>query len=199
MLFLIIGLGNPGDKYEATRHNVGFRVIDCLAQRFDISLSSRRYSAHSGQGQIKEHQVLLLKPMTFMNLSGKSVWAAQNSLEMETSQIAVIHDDVDLALGRIQVRRGGGHGGHRGLKSIISLLEDRDFVRFRVGVDRPSSDIEISDYVLEKFDDSEQEAVMNIITKTANAIEVWLEKGLTSAMNRFNPWPLADKDELGEI
>ncbi len=187
MLFLISGLGNPGKKYESTRHNVGFRALNRLAEDHNIAWSRSKFSAHSGSGTISGQRVLLLKPQTFMNLSGNAVSAAAHFYRIPTENIAVVHDDIDLSIGRIQARQGGGHGGHRGLRSIQESIGSREFVRFRMGVGRPDQD-ETSDYVLDCFSKKDQPLVEDLIERTGKAVALWLQSGLVTTMNQFNPW-----------
>jgi peptidyl-tRNA hydrolase, PTH1 family len=194
MLFVIAGLGNPGKEYGPTRHNVGFRVMDTVANRNHIPLDRKRFSGLTGKGTIGEHDVLLIKPMTFMNLSGSSVGGASRFYKVPVDRIAVVHDDVDLSLGRIQVRRGGGHGGHRGLRSVVQAHGDPDFVRIRIGVDRPTQSGDVSDFVLGAFTRDELPVVDDAIERAATAVETWLEKGLEAAMNRFNPWQAREEE-----
>ncbi|MFQ5843111.1 MAG: aminoacyl-tRNA hydrolase, partial [Thermodesulfobacteriota bacterium] len=146
---LIVGLGNPGRKYRFTRHNTGFLVIDGLAKRNGIDLGERRYKARFGRGLIKEHEAILAKPLTFMNLSGVAVGRIMEVFHLEEKDLIVIHDDVDMDFGRIKIRQGGGHGGHKGIESIQDLLGCSGFVRVKVGIGRPTEYKDLSDYVLE--------------------------------------------------
>ncbi len=188
MLFVIIGLGNPGETYRATRHNVGFAAVERLATRHGIDLQTRRFDARTGRGRIAGHPVWLLEPLTFMNLSGEAVGPAVESQQVPLERVMVLHDDMDLELGRVQVRRGGGDGGHRGVRSIIEHLDDADFARIRLGVGRPPQDDEARDHVLSGFSEAEEEQVEALIERGADAVEAWLADGLVVAMNRFNPW-----------
>jgi PTH1 family peptidyl-tRNA hydrolase len=188
VLFVIFGLGNPGETYRATRHNVGFEVVDRLATRHRIDLATRRFGAVLGQGAIAGRRVWLLEPQTFMNLSGESVAAAMQAQQVPLERIVVLHDDMDLELGRIQVRPGGGDGGHRGVRSVIEHLGAMNFARIRLGVGRPGQQEEASDHVLSGFSDEEGEQVEALIERGANAAQAWLSEGLVVAMNRYNPW-----------
>ncbi|MDR0965636.1 MAG: aminoacyl-tRNA hydrolase [Myxococcales bacterium] len=186
---LIVGLGNPGREYEATRHNLGFRVVDALAARAHIDLMSTKFSAESGQGALAGHKVLLLKPQTFMNLSGQSVGPAAHFYKVAPEDIVVIHDELDLALGRLQLRSGGGTGGHNGLKSIVQCLGSGDFVRVRVGIGKPQGPEareRVVGHVLSKFSVGEASQIDEAIDSAAQAIEALLEGGLAKAMNAFN-------------
>ncbi len=186
---LIVGLGNPGREYEATRHNLGFRVIDALASRGHIALSSAKFSAESGQGVIEGHKVLLLKPQTYMNLSGQSVGPAAHFYKIAPEDLVVAHDDLDLALGRLQLRRGGGTGGHNGLKSIVQCLGSGDFVRLRIGIGKPQGPEarqRVVGHVLSRFDASEAAHIDEAVAAAVRAIEAVLADGLAKAMNAFN-------------
>lgn len=188
MLFVIIGLGNPGETYRATRHNVGFAVVERLATRHGIGLDTRRFDARLGQGRIADRRVWLLEPQTYMNLSGEAVGPAVSSQQVPLERLVVLHDDMDLELGRIQVRSGGGDGGHRGVRSVIEHLDATDFARVRLGVGRPTREDEARDHVLSGFSAAEVEQVEPLIERGADAVEAWLTDGLVVAMNRFNPW-----------
>lgn len=188
MLFVILGLGNPGETYRSTRHNVGFEVVDRLAARHRIDLATRRFGAVMGQGAVAGRQVWLLEPQTYMNLSGESVAAVMQSQQVPLERLVVLHDDMDLELGRIQVRAGGADGGHRGLRSVIEHMGSRDFSRIRLGVGRPERQEEASDHVLSGFSDEQGEQVEALIERGADAVQTWLMDGLVIAMNRYNPW-----------
>jgi PTH1 family peptidyl-tRNA hydrolase len=190
MFFLIVGLGNPGKTYRNTRHNLGFGVVDRLAERHGISVGQKKFHGKFGSGSIGDKRVGLLKPLTYMNLSGEAVTAAVNYLKIPLERVLIAHDDVDLALGRIQVKSGGGHGGHRGLQSVIESLNQDDFARIRIGVDRPMGENEeVSDYVLEPFSTAELSTAGDAVGRAAEAAVAWLEDGLTTAMNQYNSWP----------
>jgi len=188
LLFVIIGLGNPGETYQATRHNVGFAVVDRLAERHGIDLRPGRQPALAGRGEIAGRRVWLLEPQTYMNLSGEAVAPLIASEGVDLERLIVAHDDMDLALGRIQVRRGGGDGGHRGVRSIVEHLDAADFARIRLGVGRPMQEDEASEHVLSKFGGDELESATALVERGADAVEAWLVDGLVVAMNRFNPW-----------
>jgi PTH1 family peptidyl-tRNA hydrolase len=189
MFFLIVGLGNPGKTYQRTRHNLGFQVVDRLAERHDIKVGQKKFKGQFGSGSIGEWRVCLLKPQTYMNLSGGAVAEAVNYHKIPLEQVLIAHDDVDLELGRIQVKFGGGHGGHRGLRSVIESLSADEFTRVRVGVNRPEGDDEVSDYVLEPFSKAEQAVAEDAVGRAAEAAATWLKDGLTTAMNQYNSWP----------
>ena len=186
---LIVGLGNPGREYEATRHNLGFRVVDALADRARIAFTSTKFSAESGQGTLAGHKVLLLKPQTYMNLSGQSVGPAAHFFKIAPGDLIVVHDELDLALGRLQLRQGGGTGGHNGLKSIVQCLGSGDFVRLRVGIGQPQGPDHrerVTGPVLSKFSAGEVAQIDEVVETAARAIEACLEQGLSRAMTAFN-------------
>jgi PTH1 family peptidyl-tRNA hydrolase len=189
MFFLIVGLGNPGKTYQRTRHNLGFQVVDRLAEQHDIKVGQKKFKGQFGSGSIGDRRVCLLKPQTYMNLSGSAVAEAVNYHKVPLEQVLIAHDDVDLELGRIQVKFGGGHGGHRGLQSVIEDLAADEFARIRVGVNRPEGEGDVSDYVLEPFSRAEQAAAEDAVGRAAEAAAAWLKDGLTTAMNQYNSWP----------
>jgi PTH1 family peptidyl-tRNA hydrolase len=189
MFFLIVGLGNPGKTYQRTRHNLGFRVVDRLAERHGISIGQKKFKGEFGSGSIGGKRVCLLKPQTYMNLSGGAVAEAVNFHKIPLEQVLIAHDDVDLELGRIQVKFGGGHGGHRGLESVVDTLGQDGFTRIRIGVGRPPDYIEVSDYVLQQLSPAEQAPAEEAVGRAAEAVVTWLENGLTTAMNQYNSWP----------
>lgn len=184
--WLIAGLGNHGDRYRDTRHNVGFMVADRLAGR-DESLRWRPSSRFRGElvsGSLGQHAVVLLKPHTYMNLSGESVAAVARFYRIPTARLIVVHDDVDLDLGRIKVKRDGGDGGHKGIRSITQHL-DADFVRIRLGVGRPERG-DVVDYVLAPFSAEEREQLGSQLDRAVSAVRTVLSRGYREAMNRFN-------------
>lgn len=182
---IVVGLGNPGNQYKDTRHNIGFLVVDELARRWNTPSWKRRYDA-----EVSEHRaigpVLLVKPQTFMNLSGNSVREAAKFYKTPSTDIVVIHDDLDLPAGRLRIRERGGSGGHRGIESMLSQLGADDFVRVRCGVGRPPEGWESADYVLGRFAPDEQALIKEAIDKAADAVEAILKEGTAPAMNRFN-------------
>ena len=182
---IVVGLGNPGNQYKDTRHNIGFLVVDELARRWNTPSWKRRYDA-----EVSEHRaigpVLLVKPQTFMNLSGNSVREAAKFYKTPSTDIVVIHDDLDLPAGRLRIRERGGSGGHRGIESMLSQLGADDFVRVRFGVGRPPEGWESADYVLGRFAPDEQALIKEAIDKAADAVEAILKEETAPAMNRFN-------------
>lgn len=187
MLFLIIGLGNPGETYRGSRHNAGFAVLDRLAEQAGLRFGPNRFEAEESEGVIGGIPVCLLKPQTYMNLSGQAVRPVAEARGVLPERIAVVHDDLDLALGRIQVRKGGGDGGHRGVRSIALALGTDAFVRLRLGIGRPASD-GAREFVLSGFAPDELARAEALFDRGAEAVRVFLEAGLQAAMNRINPW-----------
>jgi PTH1 family peptidyl-tRNA hydrolase len=188
LFFLIAGLGNPGEAYRASRHNVGFEAVDRLAARHSIAWTARRFSGIWGQGRIADQTTGLIKPQTYMNLSGEAVAQAARFLGIEPPRLAVVHDDLDLEFGRIQVRQGGGDGGHRGVRSVIEHLGSADFVRLRLGIGRPPADADTVEHVLSAFAAGDEEILAGQLERCADAIETWMAAGLSTSMNRFNTW-----------
>ena len=184
---LIVGLGNPGKEYADTRHNIGFRCINRFAKRHGISLSQRGSQAQFGIGEVEGQKVALAKPQTFMNLSGRAVKLLKQRFKTLPGDIWVIHDDLDLPLGKVRLSYGGGSGGHKGVESIITELGSRDFPRIRVGIGRPPEDGQDAvDYVLSDFDYDEREVIEDTITRVAEVILCLLDEGMTAAMNKYN-------------
>jgi len=183
---IIVGLGNPGKKYERTRHNAGFLAIDELAQGMRIDLSREKYHALIGKGAIGGVETLLAKPQTYMNESGRSVSAILRYTGATVGDVVVVHDELDLLPGAVRVKIGGGHGGHNGLRSLIEHLGSADFVRIRIGVGRPPEGRDAADYVLSPFAADERQAATEAMTRAADAARAVIEDGLTAAMNRFN-------------
>lgn len=182
---LIVGLGNPGKKYEKTRHNCGFMVIDNLARRLNIPVDQAKFQGLFGKGKVNGEDVILLKPQTFMNLSGDSIIQFVNYFKIDLEDIVVIYDDLDLPVGKIRLRVKGSAGGHNGIKSTINQLKTQNFNRIRVGIDRDKF-IPVVDYVLGKFTKEQLEFLQVGIDQAAGAVETYLETDFTKAMNQFN-------------
>lgn len=179
---LFVGLGNPGSKYENTRHNIGFKVIDRLVS----DLGARDVSKASFQGQLfKYANHYFLKPTTFMNLSGKSVLAVKQFYKIELEDIIVIHDDIDLPFGALRFKRGGGNGGHNGLKSLDGMI-GKEYLRVRVGVDKPEHKSQVADYVLHDFSKQEEEKMDALITHTLNACKKLITDDLDEVKSRYS-------------
>ena len=185
-LRLVVGLGNPGDAYLKTRHNAGFMVVDEVAEAFSIPLVKRKFDTIFGRGFLDGVEIILIKPMAFMNLSGPPVLKIANYFRIICEDMLVIHDDIDLVLGRLKINEKGGDGGHKGVRSLMDAFGGGDFVRLRVGVGRPETGISASDYVLNGFSAKEIEVLDQIITRGRDAVVTILCKGTKEGMNRFN-------------
>ncbi|HJL41853.1 MAG TPA: aminoacyl-tRNA hydrolase [Myxococcales bacterium LLY-WYZ-16_1] len=196
-MYFIVGLGNPGAKYEGTRHNVGFEVVDRLADRAGIRISDKKFKARIGRGTFGGRDCLLMLPQTFMNLSGESVGPAVGFFKEKAEHVVVVHDELDLPVGGIRLKRGGGHGGHNGLKSLVQHLGPQ-FLRVRVGIGRPPPRWDASSYVLGRFAPDERSAVDPALDEAVEAIEVTITEGIDRAMNRFHRQPDAKATGSGE-
>lgn len=186
---LLCGLGNPGRQYERHRHNVGFMVIERLVERARAPLNQEKFDGRIGQGSLGGERVLLLEPQTFMNLSGQSVAAAARFFKIAPTDVIVVHDELDLPFGRLQLKAGGGPGGHNGLRSIIEQLGSDAFTRLRIGIGKPggaSPKDRVVGHVLSAFSGEELAELEPLLDRCAEAVECWAREGLSSAMNRFN-------------
>ncbi|NPV53758.1 MAG: aminoacyl-tRNA hydrolase [Firmicutes bacterium] len=183
---LIVGLGNPGSSYEGSRHNVGFMVADAIGRDLGIAFTERRYYALVGSGLLAGETLILAKPLTYMNRSGVAVRALLDGHGLGACDLVVIHDDMDLAPGRIRVRPGGSSGGHNGMKSIIEGLGADRFPRVRIGIGRPAPSQDPAEYVLGWFTKEELEVVTGAIQRAAEAVKVIVTRGVADAMNEFN-------------
>ena len=183
---LIVGLGNPGARYEGTRHNMGFLVVDALARRAGVGINRERFDALLGRGEISEVSVILAKPLTFMNLSGRSVAQIARYFDIGAEDILVVHDDMDFPVGDVRIKAGGGAGGHKGLLSIIDQLGGADFARVRVGIGRPPARETAERYVLERFSEEEKQVLDSAVERAGDAVIAVVSSGVHAAMNRFN-------------
>ncbi len=182
---LLVGLGNPGKKYMLSRHNIGFMVLDSLAYKHNLKFKYLRYSSYIVKGVIAGEQVMLAKPLTYMNLSGQAVKGMTQDLKIPSQDLLVIYDDLDLEVGTLRLRARGGSGGHRGLSSIMEELETEEFNRLKFGIGRPQYQ-EVRDYVLDRFTAQEEPVVKESIKKAVTAVEVYILEGIEEAMNQFN-------------
>ena len=182
---LLVGLGNPGPKYAQTRHNIGFMAVERLASRWGLSLTREKFKGVYEVGLVGGVDAALLKPLTFMNLSGQSVQPAASFFSVEPEQIVVFHDEIDLPCGELKIKMGGGHGGHNGLRDIIARLGTRDFVRLRLGVGRPERG-DVTNWVLGRFSEEERVEVEELIEEACDAAEMILGEGVAAAQNRFH-------------
>jgi PTH1 family peptidyl-tRNA hydrolase len=185
MLKLVVGLGNPGSKYEGTRHNIGFEAVDRLAAGGSGAKFSRKFDGLVAETEIDFHRVLLLKPETFMNLSGRSVAQAARFYKIEAADLLVICDDLSLPLGKLRLRAGGSDGGQKGLRDITSHLGTEMYPRLRIGIGERGM-MDASDFVLSRFRSSERPVIDEALIDATQAVAVWVAKGLEAAMNRFN-------------
>jgi PTH1 family peptidyl-tRNA hydrolase len=183
---LIVGLGNPGDKYAKTRHNLGFMVVDEIADTYSIPLDKQKFDALFGRGSINGNPVILAKPMAFMNRSGPPTQKLAQYFNILCGDMLVIHDDIDLTYGRIKIKEKGGHGGHNGIRSLIDAFGSGDFVRIRIGIGRPDARIHVVDHVLGRFSADETKRLNPIITRARDATVTILRNGLKQGMNQFN-------------
>ena len=189
---MVVGLGNPGRRYVDTRHNVGFAVIETLAHRWSIPADGKQLGALVGSGRISNNKAMLVRPQSFMNRSGTPVRSLMGYFKTASDKVVVVHDDLDLPFGRVQVKRGGGHGGHNGLRDLNKHVGP-DYVRVRMGVGRPPQGWETADYVLGKWTPSEKNELESILGRGADAVESILRDGVEAAMNVVNVRKSADK------
>lgn len=184
---LVVGLGNPGIKYALTRHNVGFFVIDRLSEEWGVPVKQHpKWNAEIGEGHVRGEKMMLLKPQTFMNLSGLAVRPVMDYFNMDVDDLVVIYDDLDLPPGKIRLRLKGSAGGHNGMKSVIQHLGTDQFKRIRIGIDRPKPSVAVTDYVLTPFAKHEEEAMAEAVDRAASAVNCWTEANFLEAMNRYN-------------
>ncbi len=183
---IIVGLGNPGNKFAGTRHNVGFSTIVCMADKYNIRFTEKKHKALFGIGVIEGEKVILAMPQTYMNSSGESVRELADYYKCGMEDIIVIYDDIDLPVGKIRIREKGSAGGHNGMKNIISHLGSQEFVRIRVGVGKKPDNMDLADYVLSRFNSDELPVIRNGCEAASEAVEVILKDGAVTAMNKFN-------------
>jgi PTH1 family peptidyl-tRNA hydrolase len=182
---IIVGLGNPGKKYLKTRHNLGFMVIDRLAQQLEMECIQKKFQSLFCKKSVDQEEVILLKPQTFMNLSGVAVKEAVDMYKCPLQDLMVICDDLDIPLGEIRIRRSGGCGGHRGLESIADSMGSTNFSRLRIGIGRPTNG-DPSDYVLSVFSKEEEHVTTGAIEEVCEALKTWMFEGIEVCMNKFN-------------
>ena len=186
-MYLIVGLGNPTKQYEKTRHNIGFDVIDALADKYNISMTEKKHKAICGKGAIEGQKVVLAKPQTFMNLSGESVVELLNFYKMDPeTEMIVIYDDISLAPGNIRIRKKGSAGGHNGIKNIIALTGTQNFLRIKVGVGEKPKDWDLADYVLGRFSTEDRKCVEEAMKDAISACALMVWDEVDKAMNDYN-------------
>ena len=186
---LVVGLGNPGAEYRGHRHNVGFQVVDRLAGALGMALGQSKFQSRFGQGDVGKTRLLLLEPETFMNASGEAVSAAARFYKVAPEGLLVVHDELDLSFGRLQLKRGGGTGGHNGLESIVEQLGTPDFARLRFGIGKPqgpNAKERVVGYVLHDFSSEEKAALEPLLERSVDMARAWVSLGLAEAMNRHN-------------
>ena len=189
-MWLIVGLGNPGSKYDKTRHNIGFMVADRLAQRAGFKLATKKFRSHFGSHVIAGQKALLSKPQTYMNCSGDSVQPMAAFYKLKSTQILVIHDELDLPFGCVRIKQSGGSAGHNGLRSVSARLGGGDYPRVRVGIGRPTHGDNVTAHVLGAFNSVERASLDAVVERTCDAVEMLVSEGVVAAMNRVNGQPL---------
>jgi PTH1 family peptidyl-tRNA hydrolase len=194
-VWLVVGLGNPGPEYSASRHNVGFRVLEAVAAAAGVRCRRRRFESLYATAELAGAPVTLVLPQAYMNLSGEPVRAWVESLRLRSERLLVIHDDIDLPLGRLRVVREGGHAGHKGVRAIQEALRTEAFPRLRLGVGRPPGKAETPEYVLGAFGPQEAEVAEGMIARAADGVRLLLAEGLTAAMNQLNVRPQGESPE----
>lgn len=182
----LIGLGNPGREYADTRHNIGSWVIDALSERHRIPLRKRKFHSLFAKGDLQGHEVILLKPQTFMNNSGRAVSALARFYDLQPDEMLIIYDDIVLDLGVLRLRRGGSAGGHRGMQDIIDRMGTKEIPRLRLGIGSPPEHMDARDYVLSRFPAQDHDAVENLVMDAADAVQLLLAEGIETAMNEIN-------------
>ena len=186
-MFIIAGLGNPDEKYQGTRHNVGFDVVDRLAEKYQIAVDTKKHRALIGKGVIEGQKVLLVKPQTYMNLSGESIRSLVEYYKIDPEEeLLVIYDDISLEVGQLRIRRKGSAGGHNGIKNIIAQIGTQVFKRVKVGVGEKPKGYDLADYVLGRFSTEERKLVDEAIVQAADAVEKIITDGPDAAMNEYN-------------
>ncbi len=190
-LRLVVGLGNPGVRYENTRHNAGFMIADKIAGDFNISFDKRKFDCLFGRGFVEDVEVLLAKPMAFMNRSGPPIQQLAHFFRIQSKEMVVIHDDIDLVFGRLKIKEKGGHGGHNGIRSLMDAFGGGDFVRLRIGVGRSEVGERVTDHVLGRFSAYDTQFLTRIISGARDAVATILCKGTKEGMNLFNGKDLA--------
>ena len=183
---IIVGLGNPEADYSETRHNMGFNAINKLAEDYDIDISRNKFDALYGSGIIEDEKVLLVKPQTYMNLSGKSIVQFVNFYKIDLQDLLIIYDDMDIDISKIRIRKSGSHGGHNGIKSVIHELSSENFPRIRIGIGKPDFDEDFTNYVVGAIPEEEKEELNKGVIKAKEATIEIMKNGIDTAMNKFN-------------
>ena len=185
-MFLIVGLGNPGNMYMHTRHNLGFICLDKLAEQYRIEIKKEKFDGICGEGMIENEKVILLKPQTYMNLSGESIIQFVNFYKLDLNNIIVIYDDIDIEIGKFKIRKKGSGGTHNGMKSVIANLKSQDFARIRVGAGKPEENMDLATFVLKTLNEEEINTFGKVSDNVADAIKIIISKDIDAAMNKYN-------------
>ena len=185
-MFLIVGLGNPEEEYDGTRHNMGFDTINEIKNEYGIEVNKKGFKGLYGKGTIEGEKVILLKPQTYMNLSGESIIEAVKFYKIKQDEFVVIYDDIDIEPGTIKVRKKGGPGTHNGMKSVVQMLATEEFSRVRIGIGQPQDKSNLISYVIGKVPNEEKEVLKKGVTKAKDAVIEIIKNGINSAMNKFN-------------
>ena len=185
-MYIIVGLGNPGKKYEHTRHNAGFDVLDILAEEYDIKIDKIKHKALIGEGRIGSEKVVLVKPQTYMNLSGESVQSVFQFYKVDMDHLILVYDDIDLDIGKLRIRKKGSAGSHNGMKSIIKCLGSQDFPRIRVGVSKPEPNRDLADFVLSRVPKDQADDMRSGLEKAVKTVEEIIRTDIDMAMNKYN-------------
>ena len=185
-MYLIVGLGNPENEYANTRHNMGFCVVNEIAKKYNIELNKNKFNSLYGKGEIEGQKIILVKPQTYMNLSGEAVIEFVNFYKIEPKNILLVYDDMDIEKGSIKIRKQGSSGSHNGMKSVIKMLQNENFPRIRIGISKPEKPEYNINYVIGKISEEEKEKLKPGIEKAVEAISIILKDGIDIAMNKFN-------------
>lgn len=185
-MFLVVGLGNPGDEYSLSRHNIGFIVVDELAKKLNVGLKKKGFRGLFTEATLDQKKLILLKPHTYMNRSGTAVKEAVDYFNISIGDVIVVQDEIDLPVGSLLIKSGGGSAGHKGIESIMNSLGDKGFIRLRIGVGKPDNKPEVTNYVLSKLRSHEREEILKIIQRAVEAIIEVIQNGVQSTMNKFN-------------
>lgn len=185
-MYVVVGLGNPGDKYAQTKHNIGFITVDYLAEQHNIKITKLKHKALIGEGTIGGEKVILVKPQTFMNLSGQSVMDIMGFYKVPIEKLVVIYDDIDLPVGKVRIRPSGSSGTHNGMRNIIYLLSNQGFPRVRIGVGKQPDYMDLADYVMMRFNAEERPLMEEAVKTSALAVEEIIKSGINMAMNKYN-------------
>lgn len=185
-MYIIVGLGNPGKKYEHTRHNAGFDAVDILAEEYGIKIDKIKHKALIGEGRIGSEKVVLVKPQTYMNLSGESVQSVFQFYKQDLDHLIIMYDDIDLDVGKLRIRKKGSAGSHNGMKSIIKCLGSRDFPRVRIGVSKPEPNRDLADFVLSRVSKDQADDMRSGLDKAVKTVEEIIRTDIDMAMNKYN-------------